>query len=134
MIDKLVAKIKEHEGYRGSTYLDHLGNPTIGYGTLEPISMAEATVLLRSRLLQKEKELNDRSEIFRQSNSEVKYILLNMAYQMGTTGLLKFKRTFKHIENHDYILASLEMLDSTWAIQTPNRARELSGLMSKIKD
>lgn len=134
MIDELVKQIKKHEGFRGETYLDHLGNPTIGYGTLEPITMTEATVLLRSRLLQKEKELSDRSEIFRHSNSEVKTILMNMAYQMGVTGLLKFKKTFLYLQEHDYSSASLEMLDSTWAKQTPSRARELSNKMAKIED
>jgi lysozyme len=134
MIDETIEKIKKHEGFRGETYNDHLGNPTIGYGTLLPLSKAEATMLIRHRLLRMQKELFETSEVYRQVGSPIKSILDNMAYQMGVKGLLKFKKTLAHIANHDYILASAEMLNSKWAEQTPNRALELSEMMASIKD
>jgi lysozyme len=52
-----------------------------------------------------------------------------MSYQMGTTGVMKFKNTLTAIEHGDYELAALGMLDSTWAKQTPNRARRLASQM-----
>jgi hypothetical protein len=37
------------------------------------------------------------------------------------------------IVNGNYIEASREMLDSKWALQTPNRAERLSTMMGNIK-
>jgi lysozyme len=52
-----------------------------------------------------------------------------MAYQMGVVGVLKFKKMLLAIKDKNYALASHEMLDSTWAIQTSNRAKELAAQM-----
>ena len=53
-----------------------------------------------------------------------------MAYNMGVTGLLKFKNTLKNIENEKYIEASNQMLDSKWAKQVKGRAQELAAQMA----
>lgn len=132
-LDETIMEIKEDEGFRGQPYLDHLGNPTIGYGTLLPLSKAESVLLLRHRLLSKENELM-LVPVFRQANIEVRSILLNMAYQMGVKGVLKFKKMVKALEDHDYEEAAKEMLDSTWAAQTPKRAQSLANSMKAIKD
>ena len=42
----------------------------------------------------------------------------------------KFKNMIKALQNRDYKQASIEMLDSRWAKQTPNRAKELSDAMA----
>ena len=47
-------------------------------------------------------------------------------YQLGLTGFSKFKKTIYLLETEQYDEASIEMLDSLWAKQTPNRAKELS--------
>jgi lysozyme len=52
-----------------------------------------------------------------------------MAFQMGTKGLLAFRRTLGSIEDGQYSEAALEMLDSTWAKQTPARAMRLATQM-----
>ena len=41
-------------------------------------------------------------------------------------GFSKFKKTIYLLETEQYDEASIEMLDSLWAKQTPNRAKELS--------
>ena len=133
MIDNIVAQLKEHEGFRGQPYDDHLGNPTIGYGTLLPLSKAESVMLLRHRLISKAEELFERSEIYRQASEEVRFVVLNMAYQLGVNGVLKFRLMWRALEQHDYRKASVEMLDSRWATQTPNRAFALAKIMSEIK-
>ena len=50
---------------------------------------------------------------------------------MGFSGVSKFKNMIKALQNRTYKLASIEMLDSRWAKQTPNRAKELSDHMAK---
>ena len=43
-------------------------------------------------------------------------------------------KTLHYIENGKYRSASVEMLDSLWAKQTPNRAKELSERMAKVDE
>ena len=49
-----------------------------------------------------------------------------MCYQMGVSGFSQFKKTIYLLETEQYEDASVEMLNSLWAKQTPNRAKELS--------
>ena len=59
-------------------------------------------------------------------------LVTEMVYQMGTTGVSNFKNTLTAIQNGDYKLAAVEMLDSKWAKQTPNRAAEMALVMSSL--
>ena len=45
-----------------------------------------------------------------------------MAYQMGVTGLSKFKNMLTAVELGDFDEAANQALDSRWARQTPERA------------
>ena len=60
-------------------------------------------------------------------------VITEMMYQMGVDGVSKFKNTLKYMKNGEWNLASVEMLDSKWAIQTPNRATKLSKVIKNIK-
>lgn len=60
-------------------------------------------------------------------------VVTEMMYQMGVDGVSKFKNTLKYMKNGEWNLASVEMLDSKWAIQTPNRATKLSKVIKNIK-
>ena len=55
-----------------------------------------------------------------------------MCYQLGLSGFSKFKKTIYLLETEQYEDASVEMLDSLWAKQTPNRAKELSETLRSI--
>jgi lysozyme len=128
---KLKEQIKKEEGFRGYQYDDHLGNPTIGYGTLLPLTEQEAELLLNHRL--NIFVSNVKSSLYNLNiKDEAWTILYHMAYQIGVGGLLKFKNMIKALENQDYKTASKEMLDSKWAIQTPNRAKRLSEQMESL--
>jgi lysozyme len=54
---------------------------------------------------------------------------MNMAFQMGINGLLKFKKTLTLIEMGDFDAAADGMMKSLWAKQTPNRASEMAEQM-----
>jgi len=56
-------------------------------------------------------------------------VLTEMVFQMGATGVNKFKNTLFHINNGDYEKASKEMLKSKWAKQTEQRAVTLADLV-----
>lgn len=132
----LIEHIKEEEGFRGTPYKDTLGYLTIGYGTKLPLDEAEAELLLTHRLKKMQKQLHRRiTELYGevQLPDKVWEILYHMSYQLGVQGVMNFKKMLGAIVNGNYIEASREMLDSKWALQTPNRAERLSTMMGNIK-
>ena len=63
---------------------------------------------------------------------KIQDVIYEMCYQMGVTGVSKFKKTLAYLENEEFKKASIEMLDSRWARQTPNRARKLSNIVKNV--
>jgi lysozyme len=61
-------------------------------------------------------------------------VLLDMAFNLGIAGLMKFKRTLKAVEDGEYEKAGRMMLDSKWATQVNKRADRLSVMMNIGKD
>ena len=45
----------------------------------------------------------------------------------------KVKKTFDYVKMKKFKEASIEMLDSRWYKQTPNRAKHLSDLMASVE-
>jgi len=56
---------------------------------------------------------------------EMQHVLVNMAFQMGQRGLSNFKNMKAAIEEQDFAKTAVEMMDSRWASQTPERAERL---------
>jgi len=73
--------------------------------------------------------LKNAVDCFTRLDDARKAVLLNMSFQLGITGLLKFKNTLAKIEAGDYQGAADNMLKSLWARQTPNRANRLAEQM-----
>ena len=133
MRDELISRLKKHEGFNGLPYTDIKGNLTIGYGLKLPLTKDESEFLLKHRLYKKRSELIQKWNKFLSLPGSVQSIVLEMCYQLGVNGFLTFKKTIKYLENRQWKGASREMLNSKWAIQTPNRANELSKLLSKVR-
>lgn len=65
--------------------------------------------------------------------------LLNMCFQLGCRGVSQFNRMLGHLEAGRYKDAANEALNSTWARQTPNRAKRIAevirtGTLDSYKD
>lgn len=128
----LIDDIKQEEGFKGVVYKCTEGFDTIGYGTKLPINEEEATLLLEYRL--NKTRANLLSSLYNYNlPDEVWDILLNMSYQLGVGGVLKFKKMLEALKNKDYVEASKQGMDSLWAKQTPNRAKRLMDRLSKVK-
>lgn len=56
-------------------------------------------------------------------------VLVDMAYNLGPDGLLKFVNTLAAVERGDYARAAAGMLASKWAGQVGRRARVLAEIM-----
>ena len=59
-------------------------------------------------------------------------IIIEMVFQLGKTGVSKFKNMWKALSALEYSTAASEMLDSRWAKQTPNRAQTMSAEMAAL--
>lgn len=128
----LIEILKHEEGFSGSPYIDTEGFETIGFGSKLPIDTEEAEMLLIKRLDKFKLEVqHSLSQLY--IEPEAWDILYAMAYQLGTGGLLKFKKMISALEKQNYVEASRQMLDSRWAKQTPNRATRMAQLMEEIK-
>ena len=132
----LIADIKRHEGYSKRVYKDTLGYDTIGIGFLiTSLELDEdvCDIILERRLKKNEQVLQRKLTFYNDLPISVKNIIQNMYYQLGN-GLFKFVKTLHYIEYGKYRSAAIEMLDSLWAKQTPNRAKELSETMRNCEE
>lgn len=132
----VIESIIKHEGFRAKPYPDPLHGwkvPTFGHG-LTSITAAESRQLVENRVAEVMRKLDLRVPFYRDLPNDVQNILIEMAYQMGVAGLLKFKRMFKALEQGHTRTAAAEMLDSKWAKQTPSRAKALSKRMKSTGD
>lgn len=129
----LLEDVKMEEGFSGTVYKCTEGFDTIGYGTKLPLTKKESEALLILRLSETTGAVKS-SLYFLEIEDEAWDILHNMGYQLGITGLLKFKKMIKALKVQDYNEASIEMLDSKWAKQTPTRAVRLSTRMRNLSD
>lgn len=128
--DRLRESVKEHEGLRLKPYRCTADKLTIGYGrNLDDrgISVAEAEFLLNYDLSWCEASARHSIPRFSKLSSLRQEVLVEMVFQLGLAGVLRFKRMIQAIRDKDYTLAAAEMLDSKWAQQdTPARAKRLA--------
>ena len=125
----LIESIKQHEGYVGVVYKDSLGIDTIGYGfAIKDLELDRdiCDIILERKLKALEDRVNIKFSWYKYMPQEIKDVIMEMCYQLGVTGVSKFKNTIAYLQNKQWEEASVEMLDSLWARQTPNRAKELS--------
>ncbi|AKF37328.1 glycoside hydrolase family protein [Yersinia enterocolitica] len=114
------------------TYVDSLGYPTIGYGHLvlkgesfsNGLTEAEA-----DRLLDKDIGIARLGVASLKLNlpldSRWNDFLVMMVFQLGLAGTKGFKRFLSALSNGNYATAILEVKDSKWYRQTPNRVESM---------
>jgi len=131
----LLNQIKKHEGFRSSVYQCTEGYDTIGYGfAVKDLEITEdiAEQILIQKIAELESKISKKFEWYHTSPQEAKEVVINMCYQLGLSGFSKFKKTIYLLETEQYEEASVEMLDSLWAKQTPRRAKELSEVIRSL--
>jgi lysozyme len=123
------------EGVVRHAYTDSLGFTTIGCGRLIDmrrgggLSPDEIDYLLNNDIKEKTAQVLAALPWASKLNEPRFAVLVNMAFQMGIGGLLRFHRTLGSIEDGQYFEAAVEMLESTWAQQTSTRAHRLATQM-----
>lgn len=146
--NKLVDELRGDEGEKLRSYKDSLGYWTIGVGHLidpakgadpapfgtdlrggKAISQEQSDMLLRQDISAKAAEMDKAIPWWCNLSDNRQRVLMNMAFQMGVSGLLAFKNTLEYLRQGDYRSAAAGMLGSKWALQTPNRAKRLADRM-----
>lgn len=128
---KAASYITMNEGYREHMYYDSEDIATIGIGfnLEEGFSLDESKMILRHRMGKFINELCRRVPVYIDVCQTRKIVLLDMAYNLGVSRLLGFRKMLAAIGDGDYQLAALEMLDSRYARQVKGRARRNAHMM-----
>ena len=132
---RLLLKFPKEVTYAERKILDRVLNVSVSKGVgATGLRMDEIDLMLENDLKQVHEDLIEiKGSVFTDLVEPRKAVLLNMAYQLGVTGCLNFKKMWARIEEGDYYKASVEMLDSRWSQQTHARALALSQQMKQGK-
>ncbi len=117
------------EGFRDKAYLDTTGHLTIGYGVnVESEAMPEpvARLWMETKVMQIEVSLWNRFPGYVELCEPRKTVLINMAYNCGTDGLLRFHKMILALQAKNYDDAAQEIINSEIAL---NRAKRLADIM-----
>jgi len=125
--DQTQAWIKKCEGLFLETYIDSLGHLTVGWGrNLENgIRLDEAELMFQNDLKQSVSELEGCAWYLIQP-PHVKNALINMNFNLGIHKLSGFKKMITALEQKNYTVAAMEALDSLWAKQVVQRAKDVA--------
>ena len=135
---RIIEKIKREEGDKAEMYKCPAGYWTIGAGiNLERQEMPQVVrdIWLGIIVDRLDAELESSWLPYNgdPENCDVDFILFDMAYQMGVTGLMKFKKMLAAIAIEDYDTAADELLNSKYAREdSPNRAKRNADILRGI--
>jgi lysozyme len=145
-MEKIIKRLEFHEGCVLKTYLCPTGHKTIGIGhniESRPFTEEEkkaigdwekgitrnmAYMICRNDVnlcLEKLKTL----DFWKSLDEERQYALIDMCFQLGWSGLKKFKKMLEAIRVKDYSEASRQCLDSNYHKQTPKRCERIAKLI-----
>lgn len=120
--------IKTHEGYSAFPYKCTEDRTTIGFGRNiqdNGITLAEAETLFDNDF---QRCLNDlhKYKWYTHQPAHVQDALMNMCFNLGINRLLGFKKMIAALTSKDYTKAAIEALDSKWATQVGQRAKDVA--------
>ena len=146
--DVIMKRIEGHEGCRLMPYYDTKGKLTIGIGRCidtNPFTPEEllavgdyqhgitknaALMLLRNDIEKCLRLLESKIFFFKELDSERQYALIDLCFQLGIKGLLKFRKMLRYMRFRRWDEAAKECLNSKYAsVDTPKRARRIAELI-----
>ena len=137
-----------HEGLRLQPYFCSKKKLTIGVGRCletNPLTNEEERVLgdwrhgitkcgamylLKNDVNKIIKELRSKISFFKTLDDERQYALIDMAFNIGIAGLLRFKKMLEALKNKDYRTASKECLNSKYAKDVGKRAERIANTIA----
>jgi lysozyme len=133
--------LKNQEGYETCVYQDSLGYWTIGIGFCVDKRVAGAGLLpeeinyiLNNRINIIDKELRH-YKWYKDLNTVRREAMIRMAFNLGVSGLLSFKRMIAALKKQDWSKAAFEARDSKWSMQVGlRRVQSISNAILTGKD
>ena len=124
----LVDDLIRDEGLKLFPYKDTLGHLTIGIGiNLDAgITEQEARMLCEARCATISQRLTQALPWIYNISPNRYDALMNMAYNLGISGLLGFHAMLHALETQDWETAAAEALNSRWATQVGDRAKRIA--------
>lgn len=123
------------EGLSLVPYLDSKNNWTVGVGHKLKSECGPITLEYAGKLLAEDIKVAREAAMrivpsFNELCEERQFVLINMAFQLGPTGLKGFKKMLLALENKNFMVVAEEMLDSKWHRKdSPKRAKRLAEIM-----
>lgn len=142
--DEIIQRLVLHEGVSLKCYICPAGYPTIGVGRnlkTNPLTQDEIKVcgdymhgitknaafyLLRNDIERVIKDCKKKIPFWSQLDDERKYALIDLTFQLGIGGVLKFKNMLASMGVGNWKDAAEHCLDSKYAQQTPTRAKRIA--------
>lgn len=144
-IELLRKELVRDEGEVLRIYKDHLGYPTVGIGHLIKKTDPEFGKPIGTRITaQRSKELFAQDFALAQKDAArlvtrfddlpapIQRVLVNMVFNMGFSRLSKFRKMRAAVNARDWDKMVIEMKDSDWYLQVPNRAKRLIKLVQSV--
>lgn len=136
-LDKLRSELKRDEGIRLRAYVCSAGHRTIGYGHnlsargldhLKACTLEQAKAWLEQDMIQATKVVKKLFPSFNDLSDARQRVLVNMAFVLEWK-LNEFNMLKLAVARRDWVWASGEILDSSFARQTGARAQRLAQMM-----
>ena len=143
--NELSDSVKLSEGFRDHVYIDTEGFRTIGWGhkvvhedkfedgkTYTKEELQEVFDNDLRKALGLTRQLMEENDV-RDLPTTAQHTITEMCFQLGKSGVSKFRNMWKALQESNFIGASYEMLDSKWNKQTPNRCKKLADQMKSCE-
>ena len=144
-IEILKKELTQDEGCEYEIYLDHLGYKTFGIGHLCKATDPENDLNVGDSVSKDrvhECFVDDIEEVIEDCTilyddfyilpEEAQLIIANMMFNLGRPRLSKFSKMHAAVMDANWIEAGIQMEDSKWARQVPNRAERLCERMRNV--
>jgi lysozyme len=134
MTKNLIDQLTLHEGSKNFVYKDTTGNWTIGVGRNISrggmgLSDEEIVYLLKNDLKRIDKELDKAFPFYSKLDPVRQDALMNLCFNVGINRLKKFQFAIRALELGDYAESAAEFLDSIWADQVGQRAKDVAHMI-----
>ncbi len=143
--DELKARIRDHEGCVDHVYLDSLGKATVGIGHLvmphekerykEGVKLSADEIEdlflidLNRACAGAEQLISENYKGDKRLAQAIEHVIVEMVFQLGKTGVGKFRKMWKALSDGNKKEAAAQMVDSRWHSQTPIRCKELASIV-----
>jgi len=130
-MDKIRQLLKLHEGVKDRPYRCTADKLTIGVGhNLDDKAISKEAIeqILEDDLEDVLKEVGTLS-YWGDLDAVRQAVLIDMCFNLGFSGLKKFKKMHAALNLGDYVEAANQMMDSRWSTQVGSRSKRLEKMM-----